>query len=73
MAGYRVYLGEERGRYTGTDLVGSPIDVGAATEITFDSLEPGRPYVFAVESYDRYGQFSVLSREAEARAGRMEE
>ncbi len=73
MAGYRVYLGEERGRYTGTDLVGSPIDVGAATEITFDSLEPGRPYVFAVESYDRYEQFSVLSREAEARAGRMEE
>ncbi len=69
IAGYRVYLGTQRGRYTGADGLESPVDVGVQTELFIDLPEAGRPYVFAVESYDMYGQVSLLSREQEARAG----
>lgn len=68
-AGYRIYFGTRRGSYTGTEDLRSPIDVGAVTEYRMELGEPGRPYVFAVESYDAYGQRSSLSVEREARSG----
>lgn len=69
VAGYRVYFGERPRRYTGVDGLISPRDVGSETSAVITGLEPDVPYVFAVESYDRYGQASSLSREVEARAG----
>jgi hypothetical protein len=72
IAGYRVYLGERPNRYLGTTGVRSPVDVGNVTETVVDGLQPDRAYVFAVESYDRYGQTSGLTREVQVRAGRSE-
>lgn len=68
--GYRVYFGERPRRYTGVGNLISPRDVGAATTITITGLDEDVPYVFAVESYDRYGQAGPLSREVEVRSGR---
>lgn len=73
IAGYRVYVGQRPGRYLGTDRVQSPIDAGNDTGLIIDGLEPDRAYVFAVESYDRYGEASGLTREIQVRAGRMTE
>jgi hypothetical protein len=73
IAGYRVYIGERPNRYLGTTGVRSPVDVGSATEAVIDGLQPDRAYVFAVESYDRYGQASGLTREVQIRAGRNEQ
>jgi hypothetical protein len=68
--GYRVYFGERPMRYTGTAGLVSPTEAGTATSTVITGLRPDVPYVFAVESYDRYGQSSSLSREIEVRAGR---
>ncbi len=70
VAGYRVYFGERPQRYTGTAGVISPRDAGATSNVTITGLAGDVPYVFAVESYDRHGQTSTLSREIEVRAGR---
>ena len=70
VSGYRVYFGPMPGRYTGTATVTSPIDVGDQTSVLIEGLEPDRAYVFAIETVDRWGQVSPLSREVEARAGR---
>lgn len=70
VAGYRVYLGEQPRRYTGTAAVASPIDAGSGTRLEITGLRPDVPYVFAIESYDRHGQISPLSPEVEVRAGR---
>ena len=70
VAGYRVYFGPMPGRYTGTAAVTSPIDVGTETSVRIEGLKPDRAYVFAIETVDRWGQVSPLSREVEARAGR---
>jgi hypothetical protein len=69
VAGYRVYFGERPRRYTGVAGSISPLDVGPETAVAITGLVPDVPYVFAVESYDRYGQASSLSREIEVRAG----
>lgn len=71
--GYRVYFGERPGRYTGTAGLISPRDAGNTTSLVITGLRPDVPYVFAVESYDRYGQSSAFSREVEVRAGRVRE
>lgn len=71
LAGYRVYVGERPGRYLGTVGVASPLDAGNRTHLRIDGLEPDRAYVFAVESYDRYGEVSGLTREIQVRAGRI--
>lgn len=68
--GYRVYFGERPGRYTGTAGLVSPRDAGNNTTMRITGLRPDVPYVFAVESYDRYGQSGSFSREIEIRAGR---
>lgn len=70
VSGYRVYFGPMPGRYIGTPTMTSPIDVGAQTSVVIEGLEPDRAYVFAIETVDRWGQVSPLSREVEARAGR---
>ena len=68
--GYQVYFGERPGRYTGAAGLKSPRDAGSSTRVVIEGLEPDVPYVFAVETYDRYGQAGPLSREVEVRAGR---
>jgi hypothetical protein len=73
IAGYRVYIGEHTGRYLGTRGVSSPQDIGPDNTVTIDGLEPDRAYVFALESYDRHGRTSRLSREIQVRAGRRGE
>ncbi len=72
VSGYRVLFGEQRGRYLGTPEVNSPISVGSGTTVVIDNLAPDRSYVFVVESVNRYGQSSALSREIEVRAGGMD-
>ncbi len=70
IGGYRIFFGEEPGRYTGVlDLV-SPLDVGNATEWSIEGLEPNVPYVFALQSYDQQGQTGPISHEIEVRGGR---
>ena len=69
VAGYRVYFGERPRRYTGVDGLISPRDVGSETSAVITGLEPDVPYVFAVESYNRYRQACSLSREVQVRAG----
>jgi len=70
VAEYRVLFGERPGRYTGAPGVPSPIVVADGTVVEINGLEVDRSYVFAVESVDRYGRKSTLSREIEVRAGR---
>jgi hypothetical protein len=67
---YRVLFGERPGRYTGAPGVPSPVIVTDGTAVDINGLEVDRSYVFAVESVDRYGRQSTLSREIEVRAGR---
>lgn len=69
---YRVLFGTRPGRYTGDRGVASPIVVSDSTSVTIEGLQTDRSYVFVVESIDRYGQRSALSREVEVRAGGME-
>lgn len=70
LAGYRIYFGERPRSYTGAAGLVSPVQAGTDHAITLLGLEPDVPYVFALESYDRYGQAGPLSRELEVRAGR---
>lgn len=70
IAGYRVHLGEYPGRFTGVPGIAGPVDAGMDTQVEITGLTPDVPYVFAVETYDRFGQPSALSREVEVRAGR---
>jgi|GEM_PF-1040326 len=78
IAGYRIFFGEEPGRYTGTTDVRSPIDVGndidAGNRVEYEisRLRPDVPYVFAVQTYDHQGQTGSISREIEVRGGRGE-
>lgn len=72
IAGYRVFFGEEPGRYTGTTGVLSPFDAGDHTELEILGLKPDVPYVFAVQSYDNQGQTGPISREIEVRGGGVE-
>ena len=69
IAGYRLFVGYRPRRYYGTVGVESPIDVGGVTSITLDELEPDTAYVFALQSYDRFGQASALSEEVQVRSG----
>ena len=69
--GYLVYYGPSPGNYhgTGADRGASPLDVGAATELTLAGLENGRLYYFAVVAYDATDppHRSAFSREVSAR------
>ncbi|MFP4209762.1 MAG: fibronectin type III domain-containing protein [Alkalispirochaeta sp.] len=67
---YRVLFGERPGRYTGAQGVQSPVIVTGERAVEIEGLEDDRSYVFAVESVDRHGRQSALSREIEVRAGR---
>ncbi|MFW5688986.1 MAG: fibronectin type III domain-containing protein [Spirochaetota bacterium] len=77
VAGYRVYYGDQSGRYfgSGSERGASPIDVGPATAVTITGLENGTLYFFAVQAYtdaerdaDRQHE---LSTEVAARPARV--
>jgi hypothetical protein len=57
LAGYILYIGEQAGNYTGF------VDVGRSTEKTWNSLEQGKTYYFAVTAYDYSGNESGYSEE----------
>jgi TRAP-type uncharacterized transport system substrate-binding protein len=57
IAGYKLYVGREPGRYERV------VDVGRETRYTFTGLEPGATYFFAVAVYDTDGLESPLSNE----------
>lgn len=57
LAGYRIYIGTEPGRY------GAPIDVGLVSEYVINGLEIGRTYYFAMTAFDSSGNESALSNE----------
>jgi hypothetical protein len=71
LRGYLVYYGPSPGNYhgTGADRGPSPVEVGAATEVTLGGLENGRLYYFAVVAYDDTEPplRSAFSREVSAR------
>jgi hypothetical protein len=75
IAGYRVYIGNERGEYLHPS---SPIDVPLAQvnprepAYVLYNLENDRLYYFAVVSYTEDGMQSGFSREAYARPGENE-
>ncbi len=60
LAGYNVYIGESTGNYTGV------VDVGNATEFTWNNLNAGNTYYFAVTAYDFAGNESNFSDEVNA-------
>ncbi len=68
---YRIYYGEEPGRYDGAASTAgrSPIDVGSATEFRVNGLSNGTLYYFAVVAYDseEFPNVSNFSGEASAR------
>jgi hypothetical protein len=72
IAGYRVFFGEEPGRYTGAGDIMSPIDAGDRNGVQIRGLDPDVPYVFVVQSYDYQGQTGSMSREIEVRGGGAE-
>lgn len=57
IAGYKLYVGREPGRYERV------VDVGRETRYTLTGLEPGATYFFAVAVYDADGLESPLSNE----------
>ena len=57
LAGYRIYIGDETGKYdNGTD-------VGLKTIFEWKNLDPGRTYFFVVTAYDKSGNESGFSDE----------
>lgn len=60
-AGYRLYWGTEKGKYT------SARDVGNATTATVDGLTPSVLYYFKVTAYDKASNEGLASNEAEER------
>jgi hypothetical protein len=63
VAGYRVYVGTESGRYSTT------VDVGSQLQFAFTAAEPGRMYYFAVAAYAPGGMVGPLSAEVAGRFG----
>ena len=63
LSGYNIYIGEAAGVYTGT------VDVGSATEFTWNRLQDGKTYYFAVTAYDFSGNESDFSAEVSATPG----
>ncbi len=61
LAGYKVYWGTQPNRNY-TDV----LDVGNVTSHTFDNLQEGQTYYFAVTAYDRAGNESGFSEEVSA-------
>ncbi|MFQ5650481.1 MAG: Ig-like domain-containing protein [bacterium] len=57
LAGYNIYIGESSGNYTGV------VDVGNVTEFTWNNLQDGKTYFFAVTAYDFSGNESDFSAE----------
>ncbi len=71
--GYRVYYGEQSGRYFGNAGAGSsPIDVGPSISVVLEGLENGRLYFFAVQAYDESRESRhAMSPEVAARPSRV--
>ncbi|MDR2734908.1 MAG: hypothetical protein LBC99_09785 [Spirochaetota bacterium] len=75
VAGYRIYIGNERGEYLHPS---SPIDVPlefvsrSQPEYVLYNLENDRLYYFAVAAYTEDGMQSGFSREVYARPGELE-
>lgn len=57
LAGYRLYVGKESGRYE------SAIEIGTASTYRYDGLQTGVSYYFAVSAVDRHGNESRRSSE----------
>jgi fibronectin type 3 domain-containing protein len=57
LAGYRLYVGTQSGRYETT------IDIGAAASYRYQGLRADTAYYFAVSAYDRNGIESSRSNE----------
>lgn len=57
LAGYRLYVGTQPGRYETT------LDIGAVASYRYQGLQPGTSYYFAVSAYDRTGTESPKSNE----------
>ena len=60
IAGYKLFLGTESGKYTVTK------DVGNSTQYTFSSLAYDTKYFFSATTYDSYGNSSLYSAELSA-------
>ncbi|TDI85082.1 MAG: T9SS type A sorting domain-containing protein [Caldithrix sp.] len=60
LAGYNIYIGENPGNYTGV------VDLGNLTQFTWNNLEPGKTYYFAVTAYDVARNESDFSQEVNA-------
>ena len=58
LAGYKVYTGTSSGAY------GPPVDVGKVTTFDVINLQSGKTYYFAVTAYDKSGNESGNSNEA---------
>lgn len=57
LAGYKVYIGESSGNYSGN------VDVGNVLQFTWNNLAVGKIYFFAVTAYDAAGNESDFSEE----------
>ena len=61
VAGYKVFVGIESGKYSAT------FDVGKQVQFVFHDAQPASPYYFAVASYRSDGVVGPLSAEVSAR------